>query len=262
MSAAAPPPPDRAPVAHAPDGPHGHPPLPPEHRRRWLVRTMVAVLVAVGLVVGGPWVYARFVVRDAPDPLAFSTPTPAQTAEPEADAVPEPVDVNGAWQVGPGSQAGYRLGEVLSGEQVTVVGRTETVTGTFLVEGGALTSAEVLVDTATIVTDESARDAYFRRALNTTEFPQAVFTLTAPVDVSAVGTATDVVPVAVVGTLTFHGVIQAVTANLEVRRTTTGIEVVGTVPVVLADYGLEAPDLGFVTVEPQGTIEMLLVLTR
>lgn len=239
------------------------PPLPPEHRRRWLVRTLAAVLVAVGLVVGGPWVYARLIVREAPDPLTFSTATP--TAEPTPvpdDLVVGPIDVNGTWQVAEGSQAGYRLGEVLSGEQVTVVGRTEVMNGAFVVDGGMLQGAEVVVDTATIATDESARDAYFRRALNTTDFPQATFVLTQPVDVSAVGSAPEPTTVDVSGTLTFHGVSNDVTANLQVKRTTAGIEIVGAVPVTLADYGLEAPDLGFVTVEPTGTIEMLLVLTR
>ncbi|MCU1431340.1 MAG: YceI family protein [Actinotalea sp.] len=249
------------PAAHADAA---HPTLPPEHRRRWLIGTLVAVLVAVGLVVGGPWVYARFVVRDAPDPLAFSTPTPSPSTSSgaEPDETPVPIDVDGTWAVGDGSQAGYRLGEVLSGEQVTVVGRTDVLNGAFVVDGGQLTSAEVVVDTASIVTDESARDAYFRRALDTTDFPQAIFSLAAPVDVSAVGTASQAVAVEAAGTLTFHGVSNAVTASLQVRRTTAGIEVVGTVPVVLADYGLEAPDLGFVTVEPNGTVELLLVLTR
>ncbi len=236
------------------------PQLPPEHRRRWLVTTLVAVVVAVALIVGGPWLYARVLAPEARAPLTLTTPTATPSADP--DAPPAPVDVDGTWQVGAGSAAGYRLGEVLSGEQVTVVGRTEQVTGSVTVQGGQLAQASVTVDTASIATDESARDAYFRRALDTTTFPEATFELTGPVDVSAVGTATTPVAVSAPGTLTFHGVSQPVTAELQVQRTAEGIEVAGQVPVELEAFGLDAPDLGFVTVEPTGAVELLLVLVR
>lgn len=234
--------------------------LPPEHRRRWLVRTLVAVVVAVGLIVGGPWLYAKVIVPEAREPLALSTPSPSPDAG--ASASSEPLDIEGAWLVGEGSLAGYRLGEVLSGEQVTVAGRTDQVTGSATVTASMLTQATVVVDTASITTDESARDAYFRRALDTTTFPQATFELTAPVDVSVVATGTGTVPVDAPGNLTFHGVTRPVTASLEVQRTADGVEVVGQLPVVLEEFGLEAPDLGFVTVEPTGAVEFRLLLTR
>jgi polyisoprenoid-binding protein YceI len=125
-----------------------------------------------------------------------------------------------------------------------------------------MTTALVVVDTGSIATEESARDAYFRRALDTSTFPEASFKLTEPLDVSALATAVQAVHLDAVGTLTFHGVSQPVTASLDVQRTAAGVEVVGSVPVVLEDYGLSAPELGFVTVEPQGTVEMLLQLTR
>lgn len=236
------------------------PQLPPEHRRRWLVTTLVVVVVAVGLIVGGPWFYARVLAPDARAPLALTTPTATPSVDPDAPL--PPLEVDGTWQVGAGSAAGYRLGEVLSGEQVTVVGRTEQVTGSLTVAGGQLTEATVRVDTASIATDESARDAFFRRALDTTTFPEATFTLTAPVDVTAVAAATAPVAVAAPGTLTFHGVSQPVTAELLVQRTPEGIEVAGQVPVTLESFGLDAPDLGFVTVEPTGSVELLLVLVR
>ncbi|NTW40482.1 MAG: YceI family protein [Cellulomonadaceae bacterium] len=238
------------------DGP-SQPRLPPEHRRRWLIWTMVAVVLVVGLLTGGPWVYARLVASPPPEPLTVSTPAPTATVDPLL-----PIDVNGAWTVGEGSEAGYRLGEVLTGDEVEVVGRTSTVTGSATVEGGMLTQAVVVVDTASITTDQSARDAYFRRALDTTTFPQATFEITAPVDVSAVGSSTSPLDVTTTGTLTFHGVSLPATVTLQVNRTGQGIQVAGQVPVVLADFGLEAPDLGFVTVQPTGSIEMLLSLVR
>lgn len=236
------------------------PEVPPEHRRRWLITTLVVVVVAVAVVVGGPLLYARVLAPEARAPLTLTTPTAAPTED--AQVPTGPIDVDGTWRVDAGSAAGYRLNEVLTGEQVTVVGRTEEVTGSVVVTDGQLTAADVVVDTASIATDESARDAYFRRALDTTAYPEATFTLAAPVDVSGVGATADPVTVSADGTLSLHGVSRPVVASFQVQRTASGIEVAGTVPVTLEDFGLDAPDLGFVTVEPTGAVEMLLVLVR
>lgn len=239
---------------------------PPSRRRRWLLWGAVLAVLAVVAVLGGTRLYATYLAPEGAEPLALSEPTAAPeasgAAETEAAAPAEPIEVDGTWTVAPGSVAGYRLDEVLSGVDTTVVGRTLDVSGTVLIEEAMLTQAEVAVVTDTIETDQSARDAYFRRAVGSEEFPTATFTLTEPVDVGEVGTATGPAAVSAPGTLTFHGVSQDVVAELQVNRTATGVEVFGTIPVVLADYGLEAPDLGFVTVEPEGQIEMLLVLAR
>lgn len=234
------------------------PALHAQHRRRVLVRTLAGIVVALGLIVGGPFVYARFFAPEPADPLELSTPT----AEPTPEVPSGVVDIEGTWRVLEGSEAGYRLGEVLSGQDVTVVGRTERVTGELTITDGALASASVTVDAGTISTDEAARDAFFRRALNTSEFPDATFVLSEPVDVSAIGQSDDPITVSAVGSLTFHGVTQPVTAELEAQRTADGVEVVGRIPVTLRDFDLEAPDLGWVVVEPTGTVEMRLLLAR
>ncbi len=227
-------------------------------RRRVLVRTISGIVVALGLIVGGPFVYARFLAPDAAEPLELSTPTQAATPE-----IPTGVmDIEGTWRVLEGSEAGYRLGEVLSGQDVTVVGRTERVTGEVTIVDGAIEAATVTVDAGTISTDEAARDAFFRRALNTSEFPDATFVLAEPVDVSALGQADDPFATPIVGNLTFHGVTHQVTAELEAQRTATGVEIVAQVPITLADFELDAPDLGWVVVEPTGTVEVRLLLGR
>jgi polyisoprenoid-binding protein YceI len=233
------------------------------------------VVVVVALITGGPWLYAQLLAPEAPPPLALTAPVEGEdepgAADPTEEATDEPtssvladgpVDVEGTWQVAEGSQAGYRLGEVLSGQEVTVVGRTDRVSGFLVVEDGVLTEAEVVVDAASVATDESARDAYFRRALDTSANPQATFVLTEPVEVSSIGASTDSQSVDVVGVLTFNGVSRPAAATLVARRTAGGVEVAGTVPVVLADHDLNAPDLRFVTVEPEGLIEVLLRLSR
>lgn len=227
-----------------------------QHQRRWLIWTIVGVLLAVCLVVGAPWVYANYFVGEATDPLTLSTPD-------VVESVPEgPLEIDGNWEIQPGSEAGYRLNEVFYDERLTVVGRTESVAGVVVIDEAMLTEVRVVVDVGSISTDESARDVYFRRALNTSSYPEAVFELTDPVDVSAIGLSNDKLVTEGVGTLSLHGLMQPVTATLEVQRTVDGVEVLATVDIYLADFDLSAPDLGWVVVEPAGTVEALLLLAR
>ena len=224
--------------------------------RRRVVIAAVVVLAALAVVLGGPWVYARLLAPEPPSALGLSS-----TARPSSGDTAAGTVEDGPWEVTAGSEAGYRLDEVLSGQPVTVVGRTDQVAGSLLVEDGVLVSAEVVVDVASIATDEPARDGFFRRALRVTEVPEARFTLTEPVDLAPLSSSGSLEVIAV-GTLALHDVTRPVTVSLEVRRTDDGVEVAGQVPVVLTDHGLTAPDLGFVKVEPEGVVEMLLVLSR
>ena len=224
--------------------------------RRLALRTLAVVLVVLGLVVGGPWVYARMLAPSPDAPLAL----PSAPATPVTVETVTPLVLEGSWRVVEGSQAGYRLEEVLSGQPVTVVGRTSQVSGSVTLADGVMTEARVVVDAASIATDESARDAYFRRALDTSTYPQATFVLHEQVDVSALAHADAPLTVQAPGVLTFHGEGREVVASLEVQRVGEQVQVAGSIPVTLADHGLGAPELGFVTVEPAGTIELLLVL--
>lgn len=216
---------------------------------------VLVVLAALGFL--ATRVYASMQTGDDVPAPAVGSSAPAATAD--------PADLDGDWTVADGSEAGYRVDEVLSGQDVTVVGRTEQVTGSGTVADGELTAASVEVDLASITTDESARDGQFQGILDTRTYPTATFELTDPVDITAVadgGTVTVDAP----GTMTIKGVTQEVTAGLEIRLADDGGDVVAelaaTVPVTFADYGVEAPDLGFVTVEDDGFVEADLTLTH
>ena len=225
-------------------------------------RTIVTVSVIAGVLVlgataaiAGPFVYRDLIVGEAEAP-------PTVTAAPSAtDAAVDPADLSGTWSVADGSFAGYRVDEVLEGTEVTVVGRTEDVTGTLAVDGLALTDAEFTIDVASIATDSDSRDAYFRdNALRVSEFPTATFTLTGPVTAAATPVVGEVQTISATGDLTIAGVTKSVTVDLEAVLNASDGQVAGSIPITFADFGVEAPNLGFVSVEPDGFVEFSLVI--
>lgn len=225
--------------------------------KKWIIA--LAAVVAVLAVVGGTALYARIENNKAPEELGLSTPTASASAS--ADAGPVSLEsLAGDWAVSDGSQAGYRVDEVLNGQNVTVVGRTTDVTGTVTMTGSELVAAEVTVSMTAITTDNSSRDRQFAEILSTSAHPASTFVLTYPVDISAI---TDgVATVEATGELTIAGVTQPVTASLNAQTTADGVEVAGSIPVTFSDYHVTAPNLGFVKVEDAGTVEMLLHLSR
>ena len=177
----------------------------------------------------------------------------------------DPSTLAGEWTVASGSEAGYRVEEVLNNTDVAVTGRTEEVEGTFTIDESGLTllSADITVDVASITTDSSNRDAYFRdQALRTAENPTATFTLTDPVTLESAPKPGDVVKATAQGELTIAGVTKPVTASVEVRSDGVTAEIAGSIPITFKDFGVEAPNLGFVSVEPTGFVEFQLKATH
>lgn len=224
-------------------------------RTKVLIGAAAAVVVLGGTAaVVGPGLYA-----DAVNGSASAAPSLAPTG----DATLSASDADGTWTAGDGSYAGYRVDEVLRGQDVTVVGRTTSVDGSIDVVDGSLRSGKVTVQVADITTPESARDAYFRdSALETERFPTAVFAVTEPVDVSAALDGGDR-DVQLRGELTMHGETKQVTADAQIGVDADGkVQVAGSIPVTFADYGVQAPDLGFVTVDRTGAVEFSLDLAK
>lgn len=229
-----------------------------QKRTKIITASVVAGAIVLGgtAAIAGPIFYRDVIVGEAE---AAPSVTAAPTATSDAGAAAS--DLSGSWSVTAGSYAGYRLDEVLNGTDVTVVGRTEEVTGSLTVEGDTLTAGEITVDMASIATDSGNRDAYFRdTALRTSEFPTATFTLTAPVTATAAPVAGEVQTVTATGDLTIAGVTRSVSVELEAVLNGADGQVAGSIPITFADFGVEAPNLGFVSVEPDGFIEFSLVL--
>ena len=167
-------------------------------------------------------------------------------------------DFTSAW-------VGYRVKEVL-GNGIganTAVGRTPLVTGSVELSDDSLLAVEVTVDLRGLRSDKVYRDGRVRGALHTDDHPTATFALVGPValvDVAGDGTSIEVV---VAGTVTINGVAGAI--DVAVAATLVGdvVTVVGSFPIVFADYAIEAPSASIVvSVEDHGVVEFQLFLTR
>ncbi|MFT2752820.1 YceI family protein [Clavibacter sp. Sh2088] len=226
-----------------------------QKKTKIILGTSAAVVVVLGVSAAafGPAFYRDNIVGA---PAA----APSVSAAP-ADSSLDTSNLSGDWKIGAGSTAGYRVAEVLNGTDVTVVGKTEDVSGTITVDGSTLKDATVKVDVGSIATDQAARDDYFHStAMEVSKYPDATFQLTQPVD-AAVPASGQVATVQATGELTMHGVKQTVTVPLQAALTADGVQVSGSIPVTFSDYGVEAPSLGFVSVQDKGTVEFLVKAT-
>ena len=146
---------------------------------------LVALLVVVGL--GGYLVYDNVFSSEADEEFTLDSATTGSTADPGGadDAVDDAADdeaaddlaaLSGTWTVGPTSEAGYRIVEDTPMGETTVTGRTSTVEGSVTLAGGELTATEVVVDLASVASDQPLRDTAFRDTImKTSEFPTATF---------------------------------------------------------------------------------------
>jgi len=98
--------------------------------------------------------------------------------------------------------------------------------------------------------------------MDTSQFPTATFTTTAPISLSPTPANGVLIHPTATGQLTLHGVTKSVTVSLDARRSGNVIEVSGSIPVTFADYGIANPSVaGLVTTQDHGTVEFLLHLT-
>ena len=224
-------------------------------RRRLVLAGAVLALV---LAVGGPFAYINFVQEDAPERLGVATAT---TGGDTAAATGAPLD--GTWTVASGSQAGYRVEEVLLGQNVEAVGRTSAVTGELTVSGTEVQSGSFSVDLTQVTSDEDRRDDAFQgRIMETATYPTATFELTEPITLAELPAEGETVTTTANGGLTLHGTTKAVTVELTVQRDGDTVNVSGSIPVTFADYGIANPSFGPVTTEDSGEVEFLLAFTR
>ncbi len=263
--------------------------------KRWVKVVIGLVALAAVAAVAIPFVYINFIKEDAPAsvqdqglptrPDSTAKTTIATTADPVAPAettatTAAPADTSArAPTTAPAGDAvdytltmsddvtanyvGYRVVEVLFGQDTEGVGRTTAVTGALTLDGAAITAAEFTVDMTTLKSDEDNRDRKFRgEIMETATFPTATFAITQPIDLGTVPTDGTEITASATGDLTLHGVTKPVTLEVTAQRNGDVIDVLGSTDVVFVDYGIANPSNGAVTTKDNGTIEFLLSFTK
>ena len=119
------------------------------------------------------------------------------------------------------------------------------------------TTVEATIDAASIDTRNEKRDEHLRSPdfLDTAKFPTITFKST---KVEKAGDAWKLA-----GDLTLHGQTRTVDIPLDARRERDVITVTGSLPIVLADYGMEQPrSMIELSVADNGTLELQLHFTQ
>jgi polyisoprenoid-binding protein YceI len=224
---------------------------------------LVGAAAVVVLAVGGTFVYIHFIEGPAPAPLSLGriTASPSVTA---AQASQAAAALAGTWQVAAGSQAGYRVDEVLLGQKNTAVGRTSHIAGSLVIKGSTVTAASFRVPMATIHSDQSQRDVQFDgRIMDVASFPVGSFTLTRPISLVPVPAVMRLRNYMATGRLMLHGHSHEVTFSVQAARVGSEIKISGSIPVKFADYGIGNPSFGsFVTTDNHGELEFLLGFSK
>ncbi len=224
----------------------------------------VALPVAALLAFGGTWGYVEFIKDEAPARLTLKgTGEPATSDISGGTGSADTSGVEGTWKATSGSEAGYRVNEVLLGRTAEAAGRTDDVTGELVIAGNQVTAATVTVDMTTVTSDENRRDNQFRgRIMNVATYPTSTFKLTQPIDLGDLPADGEKITVPATGELTLHGTTKTITLDLVARRNGANIEVNGTIPITFAQWGIPNPSFGPVTTEDHGELELLVVFTR
>lgn len=240
-----------------------------------LVITLASVALVAALGAGAWYLFIR---EDAPPEVDLDSATEqlTSTTSPDTSTKGEPTTkpdgIDGSWVVdnesgefdfdsATGSFAGFRVTEELANiGAAEAVGRTGEVSGEMTIEESELVATEITVDMSTLTSNQQRRDDRVQEALETTRFPEATFELTEPVELGDGAAGGEDVSVDATGRLTVHGITNEVTVKLDARLADGTAVVVGSIPIALADYGVEAPTAPMVlSVSDEATVEFQLL---
>jgi len=225
--------------------------------KRW---TVLGVVTAIILLVGGPFVFFHFIQGPAAPPLTISDTVPTDASATPTTAI---TNLDGTWKVASGSIVRYRVKETLFGQSGTAVGSTTAVTGQFALTGATVPTASFTVDMTKVSSAKSIRDSQFQgRIMDTASFPTATFVLGRAIDLGRIPGEGVVVTPKATGRLTLHGNTKTISITLNTERTGNVVKVNGSVPITFSDYGIDNPSGGPASVGNTGTLEFLLALSK
>ncbi len=250
-------------------------------RSRLITASVVVVLIGAALAFG-VWYFlirgdepAEVSLADAVAAVTDTTPTAAGTgttegatpaATTEGATTGDTGDLTGTWAVDPANSfVGYRIDEELRNiGATTAVGRTSDVTGSLDFDGSTITAVEVVANLQALESDDDRRDGQLEdQALETSQFPEATFVLAEPIAIEGDPAAGDLIAATAIGDLTIHGVTNRVELALEGQFVDGVVVVVGSTPILLADYDIEKPSaMSVLSVSDEATMEMQLAFVR
>jgi polyisoprenoid-binding protein YceI len=224
-----------------------------------LAKILIGVVGAAVVLAGGLFVAYKVFLESDPEPRAKIKET----------KVTEGSALDGTYTVTPGdpnSFVGYRVTEqfVAAVVESTATGRTSDVNGTFTISGTNVDDVSVTANLQTLTSDRSQRDdAIKERGLESNMFPEATFVLTKPIELRRQPELGRTVNATATGDFTLHGVTRRVKIPVEGRWDGTAVQVVGTLHVVFADYGIEPPGSPLLaSIDDEGEMEFQLFFRK
>ena len=234
-------------------------------RRSLPILRILAVLAALAVLAGAYGIWYLFFRPSGPPPVGASN-VPAASLS----SIPAPATADGTWKVdtsvgsladGSASFVGYRVQEQLAGIGAnTAVGRTPNVSGTLTLSGTTVTAVEVTANLLTLQSDDDRRDSSLRRqALETSQYPNASFKLTQPIELGSLPANGATLSETANGELTLHGVTRPISIDVKATRDGGMITITGSMPMVFADFNIQKPTSFIVlSVNDHGVMELQL----
>ena len=108
------------------------------------------------------------------------------------------------------------------------------------------------------------RDGQLRnQGIQTSQFPNATFKLTSPIDFGSVPADGQAVTVNATGDFTLHGVTKSIQIPLQAKRSGDEIVVTGSMTIQFSDYDIQKPNsFAVLSIEDSGIMEFQLLFTK
>ncbi len=227
----------------------------------WWVGSVIVVVALIALA--GPFIYIHFIQGPAPAKLSLPTARRGITSTTSSQAA-SVASVSGTWNVGSGSVAGYRVDEVLLGQNATAVGRTDEIWGSLVIDGSTVTKGSFTVNMSSVISDQSQRNHKFDGPImDVSRYPTATLTVSSPIGLGDVAGSGVVTRYTATGVLDMHGVSRTVSFPVSAERLANEIDVLADIKIPFAEWDISNPSVGgFVTTANSGTLEVLLHLTQ
>lgn len=234
-----------------------------------MTKKLLMAIGVVAVVAIGAGVY-WFVIRDDSVEKKTTECDPAPCEAPTVDSL------DGSWQVAAADSEGTLVIKEELGSLVDhqAEGKTGDITGTVAVSGDQVTAADLTIDlTGLEFVDNptggfnvaNRANAMQNTGLQTSQFPEATFALTAPITLTGDLTAGETATGSATGDLTLHGVTKSITFDVDATASGDEVRVSPTefIPIALADYGMTVQGPPFVaSVADEGSFDFLLVLRQ